>query len=151
MRKTLSVAAIQNGTVIDHIPAGQALKIIALLRINQQDAQLTLGLNLPSASRRAKDILKLEGRYLTPQEANEITIFAPNATINIIKNFKVMEKITTTMPGFIDEVLQCPNMRCITRVEPIKTYFYVEKHRDNVHLQCKYCERTFARKELGVL
>lgn len=150
MRKTLSVAAIHNGTVIDHIPAGQALKIIKLLRINQTDAQLTLGLNLPSSSRGNKDILKLEGRYLTPQEANEITVFAPNATINIIKNFKVIEKITTTMPGFIDEVLECPNARCVTHSEPVTTYFFVHKHRDKVHLQCKYCERTFAREDIIV-
>src|SRR3990167_9426318 len=121
MTKTLSVSAIQNGTVIDHIPAGQALKIMHLLRLLKEKYRVTVGFNLSSQRLKLKDLIKIENHALTNKQANEITVFAPEATINIIKNFDVVEKIITRLPENIAGIFSCPNPLCITHGEPIET------------------------------
>lgn len=128
MSKTLSVSAIQNGTVIDHINSGQAIRIIYLLDLLEKKHKVTIGLNLPSKTIKFKDIIKIENHTLKNEEANEITVFAPEATINIIQNFEVVKKITTTLPPSISDVFDCPNPACITRTEPVET-FLISKHR----------------------
>lgn len=143
MTKTLSVSAIKNGTVIDHIPAGQALKIIRLLKITDNNHKATLGLNLTSKSLGLKDLIKIEGRSLKDNEANEVTVFAPEATINIIENFEVIKKINTRLPETISEILLCPNANCITHTQPVVSCFFVEEYRKTVKLHCKYCEKQF--------
>jgi len=148
MGKTVSVAAIKNGTVIDHIPAGQALKIIYLLQLREQRCKVTLGLHLNSSSMSYKDIIKIEDRFLTEKEAHDVAVFAPNATINIIKNYKVSSKIKAQLPKTIKKILVCPNPRCITEQEPLETLFMVEEFKHKVHLQCYYCEKIFERDEI---
>lgn len=143
--KTLSVAAIQNGTVIDHINSGQAIRIIHLLNLLEKKHKVTIGLNLPSKHMKFKDIIKIEDHALKNEEANEITVFAPEATINIIQNFEVVKKITTTLPPHITDVFVCPNPLCITRTEPIATFFNIETQGKQVNLVCKYCEKAFDR------
>ena len=91
MSKTLSVSAIQNGTVIDHIPVGQALKIIHLLKLLETNQCVTVGFRLLSRRMKLKDLIKIEDYVLTEEEANKITVFAQEATINVIKNFTVKE------------------------------------------------------------
>lgn len=148
MTKTLSVSAIKNGTVIDHIPAGQALKILHLLNIVALKNRVTLGLNLSSKSLGLKDLIKIENRNLTETEANEITVFAPKATINIIEDFEIVKKITTRLPDNIIGVFTCPNPDCITQTESIKTYFHLEEYGKQIKLTCKYCEKQFERDQM---
>lgn len=148
MTKTLSVSAIKNGTVIDHIPAGQALRILSLLNVAKLKNRLTLGLNLASKSLGLKDLIKIENRSLTEIEANEITVFAPKATINIIEEFEIVKKISTHLPDSIVGVFTCPNPSCITQAEPIKTYFYLEEYNKHIKLSCKYCEKQFERDQM---
>ena len=105
MIKTRSVSAIDNGVVIDHIPAGQSLKIIRLLHVVSSKQRVTLGLNLRSTSLKLKDLIKIENRLLTPQEIGHVAIFAPGATISRIVNFKVSEKINCELPKTIRDVL----------------------------------------------
>jgi len=146
MTKTLSVSAIKNGTVIDHIPAGQALRIMRLLRVlDSQKNKVTLGLNLPSKLLGLKDLIKIEHRVLTNQEANEIVIFAPHATINIIQEFEVIQKITTYLPESIANVFFCPNTACITQHEPVQSVFHIREQGKIVKLICHYCEKEFDR------
>src|SRR5438105_1988840 len=104
MSKTLPVSAIKNGTVIDHIRPGQAPRIMHLLNVIQGKNKVTMGLNLPSKLLGLKDLLKIENRALTKDEANEVVIFAPEATINIIKDFEVIQKITAHFPPTITGV-----------------------------------------------
>jgi len=148
MGKTVSVAAINNGTVIDHIPSGQALKIIHLLHLSEQRFKVTLGLHLSSSSMGRKDILKIEDRFLTDKEAQDIAVFAPNATINIIKNYKVSSKIPAQLPEMVKKILICPNLRCITKQENIDTLFTVEEWKQKIHLRCYFCEKIFERDEM---
>jgi aspartate carbamoyltransferase regulatory subunit len=148
VKKTLSVAAIKEGTVIDHITHGQALTIIRLLNLDKQEFLISLGLNLPSHTMGMKDLIKIENRFLTEKESQDIAIFAPQATINIIRNYKLEKKIKATLPKVVQKILICPNSRCITRAEPMASAFFVEEFKNKIHLRCKYCERIFERDEI---
>ncbi|GAB4187542.1 MAG: aspartate carbamoyltransferase regulatory subunit [Simkaniaceae bacterium] len=148
MSKTLPVAAIKNGTVIDHIPAGFGLVIIRLLRLDLMMNQVTAGLKLKSKKLGKKDLIKIEGRKLTEKECQEIAIFSTGSTVNIIKDFQIEKKIKARLPDTIEKILICPNIHCITRFEPIPSTFFVEEHKHDVLLTCKYCEKTFDRDEI---
>jgi aspartate carbamoyltransferase regulatory subunit len=150
MSKTLSVSAIENGTVIDHINSGQAIRIIHLLGLLEKKCKVTIGLNLPSKRMKLKDLIKIENHILTNEEANEITIFAPEATINIIHDFEVVDKIITSLPPSICDAFICPNPVCITHNEPVDSFFIIHVQGKQVKLVCKYCEKIFDRNEVKV-
>lgn len=150
MNEILAVTAIKNGTVIDHIPAGQALRIIYLLALQNSKNKITIGLQLPSKRMGKKDLIKIEERILTEIEANEIVVFAPTATINVIENFKVGEKITTHLPSAMKKVFICPNPLCITHFEPIESHFYIAQQGKQIKLTCHFCEKPFDRDQVKV-
>lgn len=147
MEQKLSVAAIKNGTVIDHIPTHQALKIVELLNLAAENNQVTVGLRLPSKRLGFKDLIKVENRFLSEKESHDIAVFAPDATISIIRNFSVEKKMKAHLPKVIEKILICPNRRCITHAEPIDTAFFVEEHKYKIFLTCKYCEKVFERDQ----
>jgi aspartate carbamoyltransferase regulatory subunit len=148
MEKTLSVSAIENGTVIDHIPPGCAVTIIHLLKLQGHPNQVTVGLNLKSRRLGLKDLIKIENRFLSEKEAHDIAVFAPLATLSLIRDFQVEKKIQAELPKIIEKILACPNPRCVTRHEPIPSAFSVEEFRGKVSLRCTYCEKRFAREEV---
>lgn len=148
MEKTLSVSAIEHGVSIDHIPSGQAIRLINLLGLGQHKNKITIGLNLQSKEQGLKDIIKIQNRTLTEQEQHEVAIVAPNATINFIENYKVVKKIKTSPPATIVGLLECLNPICITNQEPMASYFYVKQSKEEIRLLCKFCEKTYAREEL---
>jgi aspartate carbamoyltransferase regulatory subunit len=150
MTKTLSVAAIQHGTVIDHIATDQTLRIMHMLKLLSRKRTVTVGFNLPSKRMKVKDLIKIENHVLTNKEANEVTVFAPEATINIIKDFEVTQKIITSLPPSISDVFICPNNQCITRHESVESFFHVEERGKQVNLVCHYCEKAFDRNEVKV-
>src|SRR3990167_11394547 len=150
INETLSVRAIKNGTVIDHITAGQALPIARLLSLKASTYQITIGLNLKSKSMGFKDIIKIETRILTNQEANDIVVFAPHATINVIQNFKVTQKIKTRLPETMHAHFLCPNPTCITHHENIESKFYIAEQSKKIKLTCHYCESQFDRDQVRV-
>ncbi len=143
----LSVKAIENGTVIDHICAGQAITLLRLLKLVDHKNQVTIGLNLKGQTG-FKDLIKMENRYLTEIESQEIGLFAPDATINVIKDFKVVEKRKAVLPETIVDIMVCPNPRCVTQNEPLTTHFTLYECDEAVKLQCKYCEKTFEREDV---
>lgn len=147
--KTLSVSAIQQGTVIDHITCGQALQVIRILQLFTEKNLVTIGLNLRSHSNSLKDIVKIENVILSEMQAAQIAIFSPFATVNVIENFEVAKKFKVQMPGTIDKVLSCPNPRCVTNVETICTKFHVEETHTIV-LTCAYCEKRFSKDLMHV-
>ncbi len=150
MSKTLSVSAIEHGTVIDHITAGQALRIIHMLRLLDKQLCVTVGLNLSSRRLQRKDLIKIENYQLSKEEANKTTIFASDATINIIKDFSVVEKIKTRLPEHVEEVFVCPNAACITHGEALQSQFMIEDQGAVVKLICVYCEKIFDRNRVKV-
>lgn len=150
MSKTLSVAAIHNGTVIDHIAAGKGLKIINLLRLLYGHYQITLGLNLPSNKLGKKDLIKIENYMLSESEASDIKILAPAATVNIIKNYEVIKKLITKIPQKIENIFVCTNKNCITQTEKISSMFFVHQQGKQVKLSCGYCEKSWNRDQITV-
>jgi aspartate carbamoyltransferase regulatory subunit len=148
--KTLAVAAIRNGTVIDHISAGNGLKIVQFLQLAKHRKQVTLGLNFPSGRLEYKDIIKVEDRELTLEEANRISVLAPDATINIIQDFEICRKFKVSIPKTIEEVIPCFNPRCISNHENVSSSLNVLKRVSNtIQLQCRYCRKIFTQAEIN--
>ncbi len=148
MEKTLSVSAIKEGTVIDHIAQGSALIIIRLLKLPLQRNRATVGLNLSSQSMGYKDLIKIENRFLSEKETQDIAVFAPQATISIIRNYQVQKKVKARLPEVVKDILVCPNTSCITRKEPIETLFFVDEFKQKIFLRCGFCEKVFERGEI---
>lgn len=146
--KKLLVSAIKNGTVIDHINAGQALKIIRFLNLAAQNKLVTVGLNLPSKLMKTKDLIKVEDWEITAEEASQVALIAPQATINIIREYQVGKKFALKLPEKIEHLLVCPNPKCITNHEPMDSFFYVYLRRQQVAVKCKYCEKQFGLDEI---
>ncbi len=139
IKQTLSVSAIHNGSVIDHIPSGEVLKLISILKLSEE--RLYLGLNLPSKRMGKKDLLKVHNLSLSESDLQHIAIFAPKATINIIQDYQIIKKLKATLPSVIHGVLKCPNENCITRHTPTKTRFHVKSHKEKLYLSCDYCNK----------
>lgn len=141
----LRVTPIVNGTVIDHITAGQALNVLKILGIDRTtEATISLLMNVSSRRSGKKDIVKVEDRELKEGEVNKISLIAPGATINIIRDRRVVDKYTVDMPDLIVGVLKCPNPSCISNTnEPISSRFIV-KSKNPVILRCAYCEQAIA-------
>jgi len=140
-KRTLRVSKIRNGTVIDHITKGHALDVVKILGIDgRSDRVVTITMNVPSGKLGVKDIVKIEGRELNPEEVDRIALIAPHATINIIRNYKVAEKQTVKLPSVIYGIVKCTKPSCISNNEnePVKPIFYVEKE-DPLRLRCHYC------------
>jgi aspartate carbamoyltransferase regulatory subunit len=140
--ETLSVSAIKEGTVIDHIPAGQGLKLLKLLNLAKHHTKVTVGLNLPSRSMGYKDLIKVEEFTISPEIAGQIAIFAPHATLIFINNYAVVKKEKVQLPTHITKVVRCNNVRCITNHEPVETKFFVKRIGKRVELNCNYCQKS---------
>jgi aspartate carbamoyltransferase regulatory subunit len=133
----LRVSKIENGTVIDHVPGGQALNVLTILGIDADSGEtVSVGMNVPSEKLGRKDVVKVEGRELSQDEVDVLSLIAPDATINIVRDFDVVEKHRVEPPERVVGVLACPNANCITNAdEPVATAF--EVLRDGV--RCEYC------------
>lgn len=145
MEYTRTVEALKEGTVIDHIPAGQGLKILRLFRLADTGERVTVGLNLSSRHMGSKDIVKVENIALTESQANELALFAPQATVNVIENFDVVKKHKLTLPDTIEGIFACPNSNCISHNEPVSSFFYVKASKNDTKMRCKYCEKSFSK------
>ncbi len=142
----LMVEAIANGTVIDHIAPGQAINILRMFKFLSRNNQLTVGFNLRSGDMGKKDIIKISDVVFSPSETEQLAILAPNATINQIENYKVVDKYKLRLPRETVGVFACPNSNCITNVEKDATpRFKISKEGDVVMMRCHYCEKVFER------
>lgn len=145
----LLVRRIKNGTVIDHIEAGKALLVLRALSITGSEGNvITVALNVPSSKHGKKDIIKVENRFLETTETNKLALIAPRATINIIREYKLVEKRKIQLPDSIVAIFKCPNLKCITNSdEEIRTIIDVID-KEKVVLKCRYCARTLSTDEL---
>lgn len=145
----LYVSKIRNGTVIDHITGGHALDVIKILGITgREDRIITIAMNVPSKRYGVKDIVKIEGRELNPQEVHKIALLAPHATINIIREYNVVDKIRVKLPEVIENIIKCANPTCISNSkEPVKAKFYV-KSEDPLLLKCHYCGQIMEKLDI---
>jgi aspartate carbamoyltransferase regulatory subunit len=145
----LHVTKIKDGTVIDHITSGHALDVAKILGINRLEKRvITIAINVPSKRFKRKDIVKIEGRELNPQEVHKIALLAPHATINIIRNYKVVEKQRVQLPKIIEDIMKCANPACISNSnEPVQPRFYVEDE-EPLLLKCHYCGFIMEKKDV---
>jgi aspartate carbamoyltransferase regulatory subunit len=145
----LRVSKIKDGTVIDHIMGGHALDVVRILGITGREKKvMTIAINVPSKRFKAKDIVKIEGRELNPQEVHKIALLAPHATINIVRNYKVVEKQRVHLPKMIDDIIKCANPACISNSnEPVQAKFYVDCDEPLV-LKCHYCGYIMEKKDV---
>jgi aspartate carbamoyltransferase regulatory subunit len=145
----LLVRRIKDGTVIDHIEAGKALLVLRALSITGREGNvITVALNVPSSKHGKKDIIKVENRFLETAETNKLALIAPRATINIIRDYKLVEKRKIQLPDSIIAIFKCPNLKCITNSgEEIRSMIDVID-KEKVVLKCRYCARTLSTDEL---
>ena len=145
----LMVRRIKEGTVIDHIDEGKGLQVLDALRIDGKDGSLiTVALNVPSGKSKKKDIIKVENKFLKDDDTNKIAIISPKATINIIKNYKLIEKRRVALPNEIDRIFRCSNPDCITNsTEHIESIMdLIDK--ETMILKCRYCARILDVNEI---
>jgi aspartate carbamoyltransferase regulatory subunit len=145
----LLVRRIKDGTVIDHIEAGKALVVLRVIDITGKDGNvITVALNVPSNKHIKKDIVKIENKFLMKYETDKLALIAPRATINIIKDYKLVEKSKIQLPDSILGIFRCPNLKCISNSEEDirSTLDIVDKQ--NIILECRYCARTLTINDL---
>ncbi|MUN28159.1 aspartate carbamoyltransferase regulatory subunit [Sulfuracidifex metallicus] len=147
--KELLVTKINYGTVIDHIPSGRALAVLRVLGINGSEGyRVALVMNVESKKMGRKDIVKISGRTVDEKESNLITLIAPNATINIIKDYEVVKKMKMKVPSVIRGILKCPNPSCITNNDPEAFTKFVSISENPLRIKCDYCETTITEAEV---
>ena len=147
--REVRVSKIKDGTVIDHISGGYALEVVKILGLTGHEKQVvTIAINVPSRQMTRKDIVKIEGRVLNHQEVNRIALIAPEATINIVRDFKVVEKVIVKLPKIIEDIVKCNNPVCISNAnEPITPKFRVENS-EPLLLKCYYCGFVLEKGDL---
>jgi aspartate carbamoyltransferase regulatory subunit len=147
--KTYKVYAISDGTVIDHIPATKALKVIDILGL-ENEGILTIGVGFSSQKMGRKDIIKIERKYLKKEETDKISLIAPQATINIIKDGQLKEKRKIELPKEYYDIVKCLNPNCITAKAEVKTRFKIVQSSPLI-LRCHYCERIVKAGDVEML
>lgn len=149
-RKELKVSAIENGTVIDHIPAQSLFQVVRILNLEKYESQILIGMNLDSQKYGQKGILKLSNKFFRNDEINKIALVAPTATMIVIRDFQIVEKRNVEIPDEVVKIVKCFNPNCITNHEKITTRFKVIDKND-LRLQCHYCEKITARDNVVFL
>lgn len=136
----LKVSAISEGTVIDHIPSDALFKVISILELDKTTNMITFGANLDSEKQGQKAIIKVSNQFFANDDINRIALIAPNAKLNIIRDYEVVEKKVVEVPDQVIGIVKCFNPKCITNNEDVLTSFKVVS-KDPLALKCKYCEK----------
>ena len=148
LRTELKVSAIENGTVIDHIPSNSVFQVIKILGLTEYGNMLLIATNLDSRKMGKKGIIKVSNKYFRSDEINKIALVAPEATLIIIKNFEVTEKKKTKVPDYAENIVRCFNPNCISNNEEVVTKFTVIDKKE-LKLRCHYCEKITARNNIS--
>ena len=148
--KRLSVSAIKEGTVIDHVPASALFKVVSILNLEKLDTMITIGNSLGSDKLGKKGIIKLSKVFFKDDDINKIALVAPCAKLNLIRDYEVVEKRVVEIPDVIVGIAKCVNPKCITNNEAVTTRFEVVS-KSEVKLKCHYCEKITSRKNIEIL
>ena len=149
-KKELQVAALENGTVIDHIPADKLLTVVSLLDIKKMTNNVTIGYNLKSSKIGSKGIIKIADKFFCDEEINRIAVVAPKVKLNIIRNYEVEEKKELHLPDELYAIVKCGNPKCITNNEPMSTRFHVVD-KDECIIKCHYCGKEQNRSSIEII
>lgn len=144
-KKQRIVAAIKNGTVIDHIPAHKTYQVASLLKLHELDTPVTIGQNYISKKLGKKGIIKVEDHFFTDAEISQLSVLAHKVVLSVIRDYEVVEKKTVTLPDKLRGIVKCNNPKCVTNNEPMPTYFTVlNKQEGHPILRCHYCDKEQA-------
>ncbi|MBP5619876.1 MAG: aspartate carbamoyltransferase regulatory subunit [Bacteroidaceae bacterium] len=149
-RQEMLVAALQNGTVIDHIPSAKLFKVINVLHLEKMKTAVTVGFNLKSKKMGHKSIIKIADKFFTDEELNQLSVITPNVTLAIIRDYEVVEKKEVKMPEELYDIVKCANPKCITNNEPMRTHFHVLDKETGI-LQCHYCNKEVKVNEVKLV
>ena len=148
--KQLSVSAIKEGTVIDHVPASVLFKVVSILNLEKLDTMITIGNSLESDKLGKKGIIKLSEVFFHDNDINKIALVAPCAKLNIIRNYEVVEKRVVSIPDEIVGIVKCVNPKCITNNEEVSTRYEVVS-KSEVKLKCYYCEKITNQDDIEII
>lgn len=148
-KKERIVAAIENGTVIDHIPSDRTYKVTTVLGLHELTTPVTIGNNYVSKKIGRKGIIKVENKFFTDEETSRLSVVTPNVVLSVIRDYEVVEKKTVETPDELRGIVRCNNPKCVTNNEPMDTVFHVVDKERGV-LRCHYCdkEQSISRAEL---
>ncbi|MCL4453847.1 MAG: aspartate carbamoyltransferase regulatory subunit [Candidatus Thermoplasmatota archaeon] len=147
MDKTLKISKIKDGTVIDHIDAGKALKVLNILGIDESNS-MSIGIRVMSGKIGYKDVIKIENKFLEKIELDKIALIANRATISIIKNYEIIEKFNLDMPETFKGIVKCDNQNCITNAgEPVRSEFSTVET-NPLTIKCIYCKKEMSGDEI---
>ena len=149
--KKVKVTAIKDGTVIDRIPPQSLFKVIEILGLDQTGHQITFGTNLESRYLGKKAIIKIADSFFEDQDIDRISLIAPDAKLNIIRDYEVVEKRQVSIPQEIRGIARCFNPKCVTNHQQIETRFTTKKEKGGISLICHYCEKITATKNLQII
>lgn len=149
-KKELVVSALENGTVIDHIPAENLFEVVSILELEKTKTMITFGTNFESKQLGKKGIIKIAETFFKDTEIDKIALVAPNAKLNIIKDYQVVDKKMVKLPDSIEGIAKCFNPKCITNHQVITTKFTV-LDKENVSLLCHYCEKITLKKHIVII
>ncbi len=135
------VRALKNGTVIDHIPSDKLFAVVSLLHLDKLKNRIIIGFNLNSEKIGKKSIIKVSDKYFSSEELNQLSVLAPNVTLNIIKEYEIIEKYKVEMPNELNGIIKCANPKCITNNEPMTTRFKIIDKQKGI-IRCLYCEKN---------
>lgn len=148
-KRELQVAALENGTAIDHIPPEQLFKVAQLIGLNKMENRITFGNNLKSKKMGRKGMIKIADKFFEEDEINRIALIAPNVILNIIRDYEVVEKKFVSLPEELIGMVKCNNPKCITNNEPMQTHFYVVDKATGT-IRCRYCERKINKEDIVI-
>ena len=159
-RRELLIRAIKHGIVIDHIPSEKVFAIVEILKLKEYSERITVATNMPSSSLGRKGIIKIEEKILEEKELNNISLLAPNVTINIIDNYEVVEKSKLEKLDKVIGLMKCDNPKCISNHENIETKFIrIKEDSENLDknnlkekskYKCFYCEKVILEDEIQI-
>ena len=149
-KKELQVAALENGTVIDHIPSDKVFTVVSLLDLQNTVGNITIGNNFESKKLGKKGIIKVADRFFTDEEVSRLSVVAPNIKLNIIRHYEVVEKKQIVMPDELKGIVKCNNPKCITNNEPMQTWFHVVDKEQGI-LKCHYCEKEQQKDNIKLI
>ena len=148
--KELKISAIKEGAVIDHISPNNAFKVVEILNLRDKGDLVMVGMNLSSEKIGKKGLIKIGNSFPSKEEVDKIALIAPEANLNIIRDYTVIKKEKLKIPDILEIIVKCANPKCITNVENHKTKFYV-LGRNPIRMRCHYCERIMETSDIELI
>ncbi len=148
----MEVSAIENGTVIDHIPTSALFKVIEILDLDKREVPVIIATNLKSNRIGKKALIKIVDRYCSDNDMSYLALVAPTARVSIIKNYEVSDKRQIVPPESVRGFVKCVNPMCITNHERVEKRFSVRvSGENNISLKCGYCEKVTMQEQIEII